>query len=382
VAFIYPKNFRIRTIGEKRLITYLQKELDNSWCIYYEPIINDQKPDLVLFSEQYGLVIIEVKDYKKETIKSVSPNKWEIVTSISTKKVDSPYVQAQDYAYELMDIMSKETKLLQIGDKYQGKLKFPIVIMCVFSNLNNIEINQLKINNVIPEENIYTFEFLEEMNFQIIIHRLFSRYFLINPLSEDESNLVKELIYPRYNFINNVIHDHTKRATGTINDEKDCSTELKPFGNFISDIKLANVKEKINIFEYPTFTEEILFVATEIRHLIKKGTKKKNIFVGFYKKRNIRGVNILEEILSILNEMGVQSSLELERNSIHVNFIDNSNELNFENIFLVDLNSIRTEEEKISVLTSFTKISTHSRVYITFNGKSTFTKDLLAYFNS
>ncbi|MDY6804884.1 MAG: AAA family ATPase [Cyanobacteriota bacterium] len=51
------------TEGEKALIIALCKILDDEWTVYVQPYLNGLKPDIIIFCEDAGLGIFEVKDW-------------------------------------------------------------------------------------------------------------------------------------------------------------------------------------------------------------------------------------------------------------------------------------------------------------------------------
>ena len=71
MAHIFPEKPLTKTDGEKELINFLKDILDDSWYLFYEPLIENRQPDILLFSEMFGTVIIEVKDFRANTIKSI-----------------------------------------------------------------------------------------------------------------------------------------------------------------------------------------------------------------------------------------------------------------------------------------------------------------------
>ena len=55
------------TNGERRLMNALLEALDDEWSVYVQPHLNGLKPDIVIFSENAGVGIFEVKDWNLDT---------------------------------------------------------------------------------------------------------------------------------------------------------------------------------------------------------------------------------------------------------------------------------------------------------------------------
>jgi hypothetical protein len=51
------------TDGEKALMNALLQALDDGWTVYVQPHLNGLRPDIVIFCEDAGIGIFEVKDW-------------------------------------------------------------------------------------------------------------------------------------------------------------------------------------------------------------------------------------------------------------------------------------------------------------------------------
>jgi len=73
---------------------------------------------------QRGIFVLEVKDWRLQTMQSVTPDACEIITPNGTKQVKNPLKQARDYALAICSLLEQDTALIQSG-RYQGKLICP-----------------------------------------------------------------------------------------------------------------------------------------------------------------------------------------------------------------------------------------------------------------
>lgn len=85
------------TPGERRLAQRLETKLDDRYLLWYDVPVGPQHlhPDFILLHPQRGLFVLEVKDWKVNTIQQVNPDKFEISTSNGFKQVKNPLRQAR-----------------------------------------------------------------------------------------------------------------------------------------------------------------------------------------------------------------------------------------------------------------------------------------------
>ena len=73
---IFPTWDQIRSIktpltaGEFALINYLDKYLPQTWNIFVQPFFNGDRPDVVIINPKIGVMIFEVKDWKRNIYRS------------------------------------------------------------------------------------------------------------------------------------------------------------------------------------------------------------------------------------------------------------------------------------------------------------------------
>ncbi|EMT44854.1 nuclease-related domain-containing protein [Anoxybacillus flavithermus] len=123
MAKMIPESPSPRTLGEKELLNFLERSLDDLWTIYYEPMIGGRQPDFILFHPYQGILVLEVKDYSRETIKEINPDFWEIKVDTKTISVKSPIKQVIAYRNALIDLLSMEKDLIETSGRHKGKPK-------------------------------------------------------------------------------------------------------------------------------------------------------------------------------------------------------------------------------------------------------------------
>ena len=86
--------------GERRFAERLEKKLDaSSLCWFDLPIgRGSHHPDFLVLDPTRGILVVEVKDWKIETIEVADRLQFKLRTRDGSKIVDSPLEQARTYA--------------------------------------------------------------------------------------------------------------------------------------------------------------------------------------------------------------------------------------------------------------------------------------------
>ena len=127
------------TSGEKRLAQRLEAKLDDDYLLWYDVPVGPKclHPDFILLHPSRGLFVLEVKDWKLETIRSANLETFKIVTPPqgALKPVKNPLRQARDYALAMCSLLEKDEALIQTTGRYQGKLLCPYAYGVVLPNI-------------------------------------------------------------------------------------------------------------------------------------------------------------------------------------------------------------------------------------------------------
>lgn len=155
MAVFYPpietiKKFKVPpTKAERDVLNFLYKNLDNSFEIYFHPYLNGDRPDIIIMRKNYGVMIIEVKDWNVNDFSVISLREWSRYIGFKDGKPDyvtvkSPMIQAKSYKNNLYNLHVQE--LLEM--KINNLQTFNIVCCAVyFHNSTSADIKSfLKIN--------------------------------------------------------------------------------------------------------------------------------------------------------------------------------------------------------------------------------------------
>lgn len=136
MAIFYPsldkiKRFKVQpTEGESTLLKFLAATLDESFEVFFNPYLNGDRPDVLIMRKDYGVMIIEVKDWNLDNF--CLNEKRKLVYKPNGSVVKSPLDQVLKYKNNLFD--------LHVADLLQMKIKdfrhFNMV-SCVIPQIRN-----------------------------------------------------------------------------------------------------------------------------------------------------------------------------------------------------------------------------------------------------
>lgn len=131
------------TIGEEHVAKVLMHHLkDDSW-IWYNPSIPPEnlEPDFIILDPGRGLLILEVKDWKLETIQQATSNSVTLLNCDGVSETKNPFKQVKSYGYAVSQRLQKMPNLVHSQEgSLQGKLILPYPVAVVFTNITRSEL--------------------------------------------------------------------------------------------------------------------------------------------------------------------------------------------------------------------------------------------------
>jgi hypothetical protein len=121
------------TQGERRLAERLEQKLDDDYLVWYDVPVGPKRshPDFVVLHPRRGLLILEAKDWRLDTIQQADKQTWRIVPGGVLKSVVNPIEQARYLAHQVVDALGRDAPLVNAG----GALRFPWSYGVVFSHI-------------------------------------------------------------------------------------------------------------------------------------------------------------------------------------------------------------------------------------------------------
>jgi hypothetical protein len=192
------------TSGERRLAERLEHKLDGDYLLWYDVPIGPKQsqPDFVVLHARRGLLILETKDWKLETVQRATRQHWEILDSSSgrTKVVISPLAQARICATHVVNALQRDPQLVQADGPHQGKLAFPWGHGVVFTRITRKQFDAAGLGEAIePGHVICSDEMLESEEpeaFQQRLWNMFPHAFGNRVLSLPQIDRVRWTLFP------------------------------------------------------------------------------------------------------------------------------------------------------------------------------------------
>ena len=117
--------------GERALMEALRTVLDDDWVIYVQPYLNGLQPDIIIFSEEAGMGIFEVKDWQLADYRVQAGGLWDVYDGRQGRWVESkvrcPLAQVSSYKDSIYRYELPELEAEKILDKRVYRLIAPFV---------------------------------------------------------------------------------------------------------------------------------------------------------------------------------------------------------------------------------------------------------------
>lgn len=207
------------TEGEKRFFDILKDVLvpDDEYIVWYEPKLTNRygdtlNPDFIVWGQNTGLSILEVKDWTIENFKGATITNEEIVSD-NNNSFKNPERQASEYMNNMMSNLLRVPCFINTSEQYAGRLKFPCGygVILPYITRRDFEITLKPVIN--PEKILTADEILKiETGDKIILKPFLKRtqkvhfpFYFLNPeeLKMLRSVLSPKVIIPKTNADNN-----------------------------------------------------------------------------------------------------------------------------------------------------------------------------------
>jgi Nuclease-related domain/UvrD-like helicase C-terminal domain/AAA domain len=167
------------TSGERRLAERLEQKLDDDYLLWYDVPVGPKQshPDFVVMHPRHGILILETKDWKLDTIRQASRQAWEILVGDHVKAVMSPLAQARFCAIQVVNALERDPQLVQSEGRHHGKLAFPWGHGVVFTRITRKQFDAAGLGEAIePHYVICQDEMLETAGVEEFQQRLWHMF--------------------------------------------------------------------------------------------------------------------------------------------------------------------------------------------------------------
>ena len=163
------------TSGERRLAERLEEKLDSDYLLWYDVPVGPKQsyPDFVILHPRRGLLILETKDWKLETIQRATRQLFEILADGRPKTVINPISQARHCAIQVVNALERDPRLVHPSGAHQGKLAFPWGHGVVFTRITRKQFESSGLGEAIePDRVICSDEMTETVDAEQFQQRL------------------------------------------------------------------------------------------------------------------------------------------------------------------------------------------------------------------
>src|SRR5690242_6116832 len=168
------------TAGEKRFSERLEQKLEEDYLLWYDvPVgLKQRRPDFVVFHPRRGVLVLEVKDWKAETIQHADSTQFTLVTERGLVKENRPLLQARAYALEIGVVLERDPALrFPPGHRHAGKIIMPWAWGVVLANISRKQFEEGGLDAVIPPHlAICRDEFYESVESEDFQERLWAMF--------------------------------------------------------------------------------------------------------------------------------------------------------------------------------------------------------------
>lgn len=140
--------------GERRFAQRLEAKLESDYLCWYDVPLSSARndhPDFIILHPRRGILVLEVKDWKPDTLQSMNRSDAAILTSTGLKHVMNPLEQARHYAQAVSNVLERDPQLVFSSGSHQGKLRLPWAYGVVFSHMTRKQFDEGQLGEVIPE---------------------------------------------------------------------------------------------------------------------------------------------------------------------------------------------------------------------------------------
>ena len=128
--------------GERRVLHQLKRCLEDDYIVWHDIAIGPKarQPDFVILSPRWGVLLLEVKDWRRGTLGRATRDAVELRTPRGVVTAAHPLRQARDCALELVDLMKNDPALVHAQGPFAGRLLFPYGWGVVLASMRRAEV--------------------------------------------------------------------------------------------------------------------------------------------------------------------------------------------------------------------------------------------------
>ena len=198
----YGSCARRMTNGEKRVAQRLESHLEDDYLCWYDVPIGGRQlhPDFVVLHPGRGLLILEVKDWRLDSIHSVDKIACVLKSVRGLKQEANPLEQARQYAFAVHNLLAQDSLLIAPPNSDRaGRLLFPYGYGVVLTNITRKQFDAHDMGSVMESSRVICQdEMTEAVNAEDFQKRLWDMlpYRFGQPLSLPQIDRIRWRLFP------------------------------------------------------------------------------------------------------------------------------------------------------------------------------------------
>ena len=141
------------TPGERRFAQRLQQKLEDDYLLWANVPVGKHGfyPDFIVLHPRRGLAVLEVKDWRIETIHAIDKMRVTLLTQRGLVNEVNPLEQARVYALAIVERLQRDPALCaQAPHSHAGKLIFPWTFGVVLTNITRNQFESANLGDISP----------------------------------------------------------------------------------------------------------------------------------------------------------------------------------------------------------------------------------------
>jgi len=193
---------RFDSRGELRLAERLKDFLEENAVVWHNLPVgpHSRHPDFIIVHPANGLLVLEVKDWRLESIAAADKTKVELLTSRGIVRESNPLEQARKYTFEVMRALERDGQLLfPAGHRFVGRPILPFGFGVVFTNITRKQFDQTNLKEAFAEHLcVFKDEMTEGADPEEFRSRLWRMVYprVGEPLSMPQFDRLRALLFP------------------------------------------------------------------------------------------------------------------------------------------------------------------------------------------
>ncbi|MEW5892808.1 MAG: NERD domain-containing protein/DEAD/DEAH box helicase [Pseudomonadota bacterium] len=145
---------RFDSRGELRLAERLKDFLEDNTLVWHNLPVGPfgRHPDFVVLNPQQGLVVLEVKDWRLDSVVGASKLDVTLLTPQGEVRAENPFEQVRSYMFNVMNTLRRDPLLVFEAGRFKGKPVLPFGHGVVFTNITRRQYEATDLDEVFPAE--------------------------------------------------------------------------------------------------------------------------------------------------------------------------------------------------------------------------------------